>query len=438
MFVTTQEQTELFRFYDKNQDGQISVSEFLQSLEDQLPDRRLNAVKAAFQYLDNKSAGFLDLDFLRQNFVAANHPRVVTREKTVEQVTSEFQAALTRYSSQGRMSESEFLAYYSSLSATIPAENDEYFSALLVGCWAVNTSRDYISPQRLGSIEDTFYEKIRQKTKPSEDEGKVLVRLFRFFDNKGTGGVGIREFQGALERLGCTFTQAEITALFNKYNPTGTGKVLYENLSSIFAIKGAGNNSQFTSARDVPYAVLDKIKKELLRRGTHGIRGLSLVMKRIDLNKSGDLDRQEFEWGLRENGHQLSGLDLDRLFKYFDKNNDGNVSYDEFLRAIRGDLSEARKQVIEAAFKKLDVTGDGVVNLEDVKQLYDVSFHPDFRSGKKTRDQILLDFMGQWDTIKKDGTVTLDEFIDYYVDVSASVDRDDVFVAMVSRAWNLN
>ena len=436
--MTTQEQTELFRFYDKNQDGQISVSEFLQSLQDQMSDRRLSAVKAAFQYLDSKNSGFLDVNFLRDNFVAASHPRVVTREKTVEQVTSEFQAALARYSSQGKLSEDGFLTYYSSLSATIPAENDEYFIALLVGCWAINSSKDYISPQRLEAIEDTFYEKIRQKTKPSEDEGKVLIRLFRFFDTNGSGTVGMREFQGALERLGCTFTQAEVTALFNKYNPTGTGKILYENLSSVFAIKGAGNNSQFTSARDVPYAVLDKIKKELLRKGINGIRSLSLVMKRMDLNDSGDLDRQEFEWGLRENGHQLSGLDLDRLFKYFDKNNDGNVSYDEFLRAIRGDLSEPRRRVIEAAFRKLDATGDGVVNLDDMRQLYDVSFRPDFRSGKKNRDQILLEFMSQWDTIKIDGTVTLEEFVDYYVDVSASVDRDDVFVAMVSRAWNLN
>lgn len=45
--------------------------------------------------------------------------------------------------------------------------------------------------------------------------------------------------------------------------------------------------------------------------------------------------------------------------------------------------------------------------------------------------------MSQWDTVKKDGIVSLDEFRQYYADLSASVDRDDYFVLMVQRAWQL-
>lgn len=264
-----------------------------------------------------------------------------------------------------------------------------------------------------------------------------MVKLFRFFDADGSGAVTISEFQGALERLGCVFTINEIRALFNKYNKSGSGKLIYEEVSGLFASRGAGDQNQFTTTREVPYAVLDKIKKELLRRGLHGIRGLGIVFRRIDSTKSKSLDRQEFEWGLRENGHILSPLDLDRLFKYFDKNLDGSISYDEFLKALRGDLNEFRKRVIESAYKKLDHTENGKVTIEDLRAAYDTSAHPDFRSGKKTRDQILNDFLAQWDTIKRDGIVTFDEFLEYYKDLSASVERDDVFELIIRNAWHL-
>lgn len=51
-------------------------------------------------------------------------------------------------------------------------------------------------------------------------------------------------------------------------------------------------------------------------------------------------------WGLKENGHNLSPSEFERIFKFFDRNNDGKVNYDEFLRGIRGELSQRRKNLI--------------------------------------------------------------------------------------------
>ncbi len=36
-----------------------------------------------------------------------------------------------------------------------------------------------------------------------------------------------------------------------------------------------------------------------------------------------------------------------------------------------------------------------------------------------------------------DGKVTLDEFIEYYTNVSASIDGDDYFALMMNNSWNL-
>jgi len=86
------------------------------------------------------------------------------------------------------------------------------------------------------------------------------------------------------------------------------------------------------------------------------------------------------------------------------------------------------------AYKVLDKDGSGMVTIKDVEMAYDASFHPEVQSGRKTKQQALLDFMSVWETHKKDGIVTIEEFIDYYKDLSASIDSDDYFELMIRNA----
>ena len=39
---------------------------------------------------------------------------------------------------------------------------------------------------------------------------------------------------------------------------------------------------------------------------------------------------------------------------------------------------------------------------------------------------------------KADGQVTLEEFIEYYTNVSASIDNDEYFSLMMNNSWNLS
>ena len=41
-------------------------------------------------------------------------------------------------------------------------------------------------------------------------------------------------------------------------------------------------------------------------------------------------------------------------------------------------------------------------------------------------------------SVKGDGRVTLQEFYDYYSNISASIDNDEYFQLMLTNAWNLN
>lgn len=83
------------------------------------------------------------------------------------------------------------------------------------------------------------------------------------------------------------------------------------------------------------------------------------------------------------------------------------------------------------------MTNDGQVTLRDIAQIYDASQHPDVKDGKKTPDQVFAEFMSQWDTQEADGVVTFEEFCEYYEAISASVDTDVQFEAIIKSAWQL-
>ncbi|OQR96890.1 hypothetical protein THRCLA_07137 [Thraustotheca clavata] len=182
------------------------------------------------------------------------------------------------------------------------------------------------------------------------------------------------------------------------------------------------------------------VKQLLLSRsGSYvGIHTLSRTMRALDVNRDGRLSRDELYFGLRDFGIDCNSSEMDILMQAFDKDGDGSISFDEFLVALRGDISPRRLAIIQLAFRKLDANGDGVVTLVDICELYDVSKHPAFLSGEKSKDDILSEFMEQWDTDQKDGIITLDEFDHYYQNISASIDDDTYFELMIRNAWHIS
>jgi len=92
----------------------------------------------------------------------------------------------------------------------------------------------------------------------------------------------------------------------------------------------------------------------------------------------------------------------------------------------------------------LDKTGDGILEIEDIKGVYNPRNHPDVRMGKKTEEEVLGDFLSTFEThhsiIKggagRDQRVTFEEFVEYYENVSASIDDDRYFELMMKNAWN--
>lgn len=101
--------------------------------------------------------------------------------------------------------------------------------------------------------------------------------------------------------------------------------------------------------------------------------------------------------------------------------------------------------MVVKVYKKIDVNEDGILDISDIKGKYDASKHPDVKSGKKTADEVLKEFLETFEMHhnvmngnKSDGRVTLDEFIEYYTNISANIDNDAYFDLMITNAWNLD
>jgi Ca2+-binding EF-hand superfamily protein len=157
----------------------------------------------------------------------------------------------------------------------------------------------------------------------------------------------------------------------------------------------------------------------------------------MDNNGDKKLSKEELKYGMRDYGIELSPNELEQIFLYFDKNGDGSIDVSEFLVAIRGEMNDRRKKCVRMAFNILDTDGSGEVTADDLVDKYDFSSDPEVKSGKKTKQEAMRQFMKQWDRIEGDGIVTFDEFCDYYKEISASIDGDDYFELMIRNAWRI-
>ena len=90
------------------------------------------------------------------------------------------------------------------------------------------------------------------------------------------------------------------------------------------------------------------MRDALAARGAKTIRGMGRsfrIMDSVDGNRK--LDKQEFYWGIKDMGVNISKREAEILIDALDTDQDGTVNYDEFLVGIRGCPNEKRQAVID-------------------------------------------------------------------------------------------
>lgn len=115
---------------------------------------------------------------------------------------------------------------------------------------------------------------------------------------------------------------------------------------------------------------------------------------------------------------------------------DAAFSHDQFVTALARHLNPKRKNAVLHAFKQLDTDKSGVLSLPEIRAAYSAHRHPEVLSGRLSEEDEVRRFLGSFKAGQRDGDVSLDEWIDYYADVSAAIDDDNFFCTLLWNSWD--
>lgn len=183
----------------------------------------------------------------------------------------------------------------------------------------------------------------------------------------------------------------------------------------------------------------NQFKMQIQKRGGIGIRSLGVLFRRMDNNGNKKLDQGEFTEALAGYGLFPKVIEIQALMKYYDVDGDGNITYEEFIRGLRDPLTARRQAMVDKAFNLIDRTNNGSISIDDIDAIYDVSHNQDFIDGRKTRNEILQEFLNGFDGMRgnNDGTITKQEWTDYYTDLSMSTPSEEYFIQMMESVWQI-
>jgi Ca2+-binding EF-hand superfamily protein len=384
----------------------------------------------AFNILDKDGDGVLRVNDIKGTYNARMHPDVKSGKKTEDEVLGEFLETFEMHHGlhannpkDPNVGKKEFIEYYNHVSASI--DNDQYFELMMVNGYKLyNTNPKYKEYAPTNSGKGWTEEVKNNNARPSSTapfgtsdnshDWSTSNRPATAQKGSGNSAAGVPSWPGSKPQGGPT--------------------------------DGSSTNGGSTGSRNAD-ALLKSFREKLAARGTRGIFTIGRMFRILDDDNSRSLDQAKWAKCLKDYRMDMNQGESDILFNVFDQDHDGHIDYNEFLVAIRGPINDFRKKFVQLAFKRLDKNGDGEIHMDEIKGVYNAKMHPDVRSGKRSEDEILAEFLETFDIHHanhtgdhklQDPIITFDEFLEYYSNVSASIDDDKYWELMMTNAWNLN
>ena len=401
--LTNDEIMLLFATFDKNENGVIEYDEFINLLRGPMNQKRKDIVTKAFNKLDIDKSGFIDMDEIKHSYNAKNNPDVKTGKKTEEEVYTEFMDTfkanhlLKSGPRSKRVTYEEFLDYYNNISMSI--NDDEQFIFLIQNAWKLNPFT-YSRPKSINNI--------------NEEEENINIK-----ENKETNVNNFRnrDFNTTQAPFGLD-PHPKNEKIFSKKN------IKNDNVNEIF----------------------EKLRNIISKRGSRGIMSIrrEFMIADNDNNKTVNID--SFKKFCHDYRIKLTDKEINLLFAELDTNKNGAIDYPEFLNNVIGEMNERRKKIVVQVFKSLDKNKNGMIDLDDIRDTYNAKMHPDVLTGKKTEDEVLAEFLDTFeyqfnllsDEKENEGKISLEEFLEYYNNISVGIKDDDYFEEMIKSVYNLD
>ncbi|KAJ5073119.1 calmodulin [Anaeramoeba ignava] len=90
---------------------------------------------------------------------------------------------------------------------------------------------------------------------------------------------------------------------------------------------------------------------------------------KIDTNKNGTLDPDEFSKFCEVMGNDLTDWEIDLITRIADQNNDGVITFDEFKRFVLIDPKNIPEDALKKIFNAFDLDGNGTIIQSEFKKI---------------------------------------------------------------------
>ena len=311
--------------------------------------------------------------------------------------------------------------------------------------------------------------KLNQKCYGNTSEETVLVRAFKYFDLDNTGLSDVDTFLKTVKKIGITsLNDEELYEMFSLFDVEKKGEIEYrEFVSDIFGNKSLSKKKKSSQIEieespqkselkaepeekkenlklNTVEEILNLMREKLNERGVQGICSIARNFRIIDENNSQTIDFYEFKQVCNMYNFGLDDAQLKIIFANFDSENTGEIDYDEFIRTIRGEMNEFRQGLVQKVFDKLDVKKTGEISFKELNNKYNIKQHPDVLSGKISEEEALKEFMDTFQETynylcgtETNNIITIEEFMEYYENVSMTIEEDEYFEYLLNNTWNL-
>lgn len=158
---------------------------------------------------------------------------------------------------------------------------------------------------------------------------------------------------------------------------------------------------------------------------------------RIYLKKIGEMaDPNEFRFGMKAFGVEISEDEMTALLKCFDYGRTGKLCIADMLYAMRSNsFTGVRENLVCKAYAHLKKQGPVTIGL--LEKNYDVKCNPQFQRGEKSQAQLTQEFLACLGSSSLDTPVSCEQFCEYYRDVSPTIIEDKTWANMINNTWGM-